>query len=171
MAITHVKKSRKEYCCGRCGEKIPAGSEYLRGDLNFSRPIIRCIGCGLESWEVTTSDYQLRVGALVYRWQKDYSTEPHDLADTLEEIKSELEDIKSEMEDKLDSMPDGLRDGDTGCLLQDRIDEVESALDDLENVEAESEDLEQGALTDEEAEGWAEDVMEAIDNALSNISV
>ena len=42
----------------------------------------------------------------------------------------------------------------------------------MENVESESEDLEQGALTDEEAEAWnAEDVMEAIDNDLSNIRV
>ena len=42
----------------------------------------------------------------------------------------------------------------------------------LEKVESESEGLEQGALTDEEAEAWnAEDVMEAIDNDLSNIRV
>lgn len=42
----------------------------------------------------------------------------------------------------------------------------------MENVESESEDLEQGALTDEEAESWnAEDVMESIDNDLSNIRV
>lgn len=46
--IQHVKKSRKEYRCSKCGCTIPVGSSYLRGDLNFSRPIIRCVDCGLK---------------------------------------------------------------------------------------------------------------------------
>ena len=131
--ITKVKKSRKEYKCSRCHEVIPSGSPYFRGDLNFSKPIIRCTECGLESWEVTTSEYQLAVGEIVVRWKDSYSPDEQGRDD----IVSELESIRDDTQDKYDNMPEGLQQGDTGCLLQDRIDCLDSAIDELNNIDFE----------------------------------
>ncbi|MCD8221091.1 MAG: hypothetical protein LUD07_02655 [Clostridiales bacterium] len=51
--VQYIKKSRKEYTCGKCRQSIPVGSPYYRGILNFHQPIIRCVSCGLKSYEVT----------------------------------------------------------------------------------------------------------------------
>lgn len=155
--ITKVKKSRKEYTCSRCGKKIEIGSPYLRGDLNFSRPIIRCCKCGLEHWEVTTSDYQLNVGEIIHRWNEHY--EPNE--DGVQSIIEELETIRDDLQDRLDNMPEGLQQGDSGALLQDRIDSLDSAIVDLESIETDDED--------ESAEDMEDRISEEIDNALNCI--
>lgn len=158
--VTKVQSSRKEWKCSRCGKVIQKGDAYLRGDLNFARPIIRCCSCGLESWEVTTSDYQLSVGELVYRWQSNYDASE----EGRDSIVSDLEDIKSDLEYKLDNMPDGLRDGDTGCLLQDRIDCIDSDISELENIDCDQEE-------DESDEDYQERLTQEIEEALGNIEV
>lgn len=126
-----IKKSRKENKCSRCGVIIPVGSSYYKGEIAFSSTIVRCNGCKLETWEVTTSEYQLAVGQLVYRWRDNYSI----MEGVNEDIASALEDIRDEMQDRLDNMPEGLQDGDVGQLLQERIDSLDSAIDDLNSID------------------------------------
>lgn len=129
-----INKSRKEFKCNRCGKVIPAGSKYYKGEINFGPTIVRCEECKLESWEVTTSDYQLSVGQLVYRWRDDYSI----MEGVNEDIASALEEIRDDLQDRLDNMPEGLQYGDTGQLLQDRIDSLDSAIDDLNNIDVDT---------------------------------
>lgn len=129
-----IKKSRKEQRCSKCGKVIPVGSRYYKGLLNFHPDINRCTSCGLESWEVTTSDYQLQVGQIVYRWQDTYGVGTN----SAEDISSELESIRDELQDKLDNMPEQLQESDSGMLLQERIESLESAIDELENIDIES---------------------------------
>lgn len=178
-AVKIINKSRKETRCMKCGNTIPVGSKYYRGELNFSRDIIRCETCKLEHWEVTTSDYQLRVGALVYKWRESY-----DLSISgVEEIISELEDIRDDLQDRLDNMPEGLQEGDTGQLLQDRIDNLESVIDELSSIDEDciKEEIasEYGSEDDEEpeydedneemVEAFEEKISDAIDEALGCI--
>lgn len=129
--VTIVAKSRKEFKCNKCRKDIPVGSKYYRGELNFARPIIRCADCGLESWEVTTSDFQLSVGRIANKWREDFDAS----ADGVNDIISSLEEIRDDLECRLDNMPEGLRDADTGCLLQERIDMLESVISDLEDID------------------------------------
>lgn len=174
-----INKSRKETKCMKCGNIIPVGSKYYRGELNFSRDIIRCETCKLESWEVTTSDYQLRVGTIVYQWRASY-----DLSITgVEEIVSELEDIRDDLQDRLDNMPEGLQQGETGQLLQDRIDNLDSVIDELNSIDEDcikeeiaseygSEDDEEPEYDEDNAEmveAFEEKIADAIDDALGNI--
>ena len=179
-AVKIINKSRKETRCMKCGNTIPVGSKYYRGELNFSRDIIRCETCKLQHWEVTTSDYQLRVGALVYKWRESY-----DLSTSgVEEIISELEDIRDDLQDRLDNMPEGLQQGDTGQLLQDRIDNLESAIDELSSIDEDcikeeiaseygSEDDDEEPEYDEDnaemVEAFEEKISDAIDEALGCI--
>lgn len=157
-AITRIKSSRKEWTCGRCRTKIEKGQPYLRGDINFAPPVIRCCKCGLEPWEVTTSDYQLSVGEIVYRWSSNYEANE----DGRDSIVSDLESIRDDLQDRLDNMPESLQQGDTGTLLQDRIDSLDSAISDLENIDFEDEDY------DEDCESRYH---EEIDSALSDIEL
>ena len=157
--ITRVMKSRKEYTCGRCRKTIEVGQPYLRGDLNFSKPVIRCCKCGLQPWEVTTSDYQLSVGEIVYHWQDNYDVSE----EGRDEIVSELETIRDDLQDRLDNMPEGLQQGDTGQLLQDRIDSLEAAISDLENIDFDDEEE-----MDEDKEI---DYRVDIESALENIEI
>lgn len=132
--VTIIKKSRKECRCSKCGQVIPVGSQYYRGTLNFNPDIIRCNNCKLESWEVTTSDYQINVGNIVYRWYESFGS-----SETApEEISSELESIRDDLQDRLDNMPEGLQDADTGMMLQERIEKLEGAMNELDNIDTDS---------------------------------
>lgn len=59
-----------------------------------------------------------------------------------DDIVSELEQLKDETQDKFDNMPDGLQQGDTGQMLEERVSSLESFISDLEGVSA-SEDEEE----------------------------
>ena len=126
-----IQKSRKEYKCSKCGKTIPAGSKYYKGEINFGPTIIRCNDCKLESWEVTTSDYLLRVGQILYKWQEDYEVNE----DTASDISSSLQEIEDDLQERLDNMPEGLQEGDAGQLLQERIDALEDAISELDSID------------------------------------
>lgn len=155
--VIHVKKSRKEYKCSKCGEVIPKGSEYLKGELNFQRPIIRCCKCGLAQWEVTTSDYLLRIGRLMNEFESDYDMSTEDCQD---EIAQELEDIASDLQDRLDNMPESLHESDAGMTLQSRIESCESAADEVRSIEVDE---------DESEESQAEERSDQISTILSEL--
>lgn len=136
-----IQKSRKENVCRKCGKTIPVGSKYFRGEINFGPTIIRCASCGLQSWEVTTSDYILAVGPIVYNWRDDFDFSDETVA---EDIASALESIRDDQQDRLDNMPEQLQDSSTGELLQERIDALESAIDELGYIDVD--DLKRDAL-------------------------
>ena len=193
--VSVIKKSRKEYKCSKCGNVIPVGSTYYKGEINFGPTIVRCSNCKLESWEVTTSDYQLAAGEIVYRWKENYG----EAEDAVDNIISDLQNLADDLEGRLDNMPEGLQEGDIGQLLQERIDTLESVISDLECIDIDSmkDDISsvfaEEHLTDEEREdepSWddiivmkgdeAEKAMsemldealtEDIDNALAEIEV
>lgn len=143
--VNHVKKSRKEHKCGKCGKVIPVGSSYYKGELNFHPSIIRCEECGLKPYEVTTSDYQLRIGKLQVDWEVDYGVSTEDCQD---EIAQELESIQEDLQDRLDNMPEGLQQGDTGMMLQERIDSCETAASYIRDIQVD-EDAPQEVQEDE----------------------
>lgn len=129
--VNVIQKSRKECRCSKCGKTIPVGSKYYRGSINFHPDIVRCSDCGLESWEVTTSDYQLQAGEIVYRWNENYGV----TEDAIESIRGDLESLAEELQERLDNMPESLQDSDTGVILQERIEQLEDAQNELDNVD------------------------------------
>lgn len=131
--IVKVNKSRKEFKCSKCGQVIPIGSAYYRGELNFAHAIIRCSKCKLQPWEVTTSDYKLSVGNIIYNWKQEYGVDEN----TVEQLADELDSIRDDLQERLDNMPEGLQEGDAGQILQDRIDGLDSAIDELNNIDVE----------------------------------
>lgn len=188
--IERINKSRKEQKCSKCGEVIEVGMSYLKATPYRQRPIIRCTKCGLKSYETSGSEYVKEVGSIVEDWQESYDI--HD--GVAEEIASILEDLRDQQQDSLDNMPEQLQDGDTGMMLQNRIDSLETAIDELNDIswedcesdaeseveseigeynpdsdEWESEEDYQEELEDRMRELTEEKYSEAIDEALSNI--
>lgn len=147
-----IQKSRKEYKCNKCRQLIPVGSKYFKGEINFGPTIIRCAKCGLQSWEVTTSDYILSVGEIVYNWRDNYSLSDDDVVD---QIADALEDVMNDQEERYDNMPENLQDSPNGQLLQERIDALDSAINDLQSIDVDDikgDALQEFLLSDDESE-------------------
>ncbi|MCD8217929.1 MAG: hypothetical protein LUD01_07795 [Clostridiales bacterium] len=126
--VQYIKKSRKAYTCGKCRQTIPAGSPYYRGILNFYPPIIRCGDCGLKSYEVTGSEYSRAVGELVENWAETYAIEEG----VWESVAEALQEIYDGVEERYENIPEGLKEGSSGELLQERMDELQGAIDELD---------------------------------------
>lgn len=131
MAKIEKPKARKEYKCSKCGETIKVGDTYLKGTPFRMKPIIRCTKCGLRSWELSSSEYVQGVGRVCDCWEEDYGCNE----DTAQSIADELSTIRDETQDKLDNMPYGLQEGDTGQLLQERIDCLDDVISELESID------------------------------------
>ena len=120
----------------------------------------------------------------IFGLQEDHEKPPEydDLESTVEEIKSQLEEWRDEQEERRSNMPDALQDSETGELLQERYDALDSAVSDLDGVGDfeidEDEDKPEGAESDEDKEerlqglkdARREEVWESVTSVLENIS-
>lgn len=59
--ITRIEKSRKAFKCQKCGKELPVGTAYLRGKRNFAKDSIRCTDCGLQLYELSSSDMEKHI--------------------------------------------------------------------------------------------------------------
>ena len=147
MARIHmIKKARKQTQCSKCNKIIEVGMPYLKATPYHRRPIIRCTECGLESYETSGSDYIRNVGDIANHWEENFglSEGVHD------DIASELEEIRDQQQESLDNMPESLQEGDTGMMLQERIECLDNVIDELNNVSYE--DCESSARDEVETE-------------------
>jgi hypothetical protein len=99
------------------------------------------------------------------------------IEDRRNDVMQRIQEILDEQQEKLDNMPDGLQQGDTGQLIQERIDCLQSAIDDLEGIEIpeESDYNDNEELKEEygDIDTWkdeeANSKYEEIDNAISSL--
>lgn len=84
-----------------------------------------------------------------------------------DELVSDINELKDEQEEKLSNMPEGLQEGPTGQLLQERADALESWADDLENVECDydEEDL-RLEMREENEDADAEEIEQAVNEKI-----
>ena len=125
--IERINKARKEQKCSKCGCVIEVGMPYLKATPYRQRPITRCTKCGLKSYETSGSEYVKECGAIVEDWRENYDLNES----TADEIASALEELRDQQQDSLDNMPENLQQGDTGQMLQERIDSLECTIDEL----------------------------------------
>jgi hypothetical protein len=102
----------------------------------------------------------------------------HVNADTVERLKRELEssrsdavsevtNLRDETQSKLDNMPEGLQQGDTGQLLQERIEALDEVISNLEGVDVSFEEPDKEE--DQSDEEYEEAKQQALDDRLSEI--
>ena len=82
-----------------------------------------------------------------------------DFEEFIETFKSDIEELRDTTQESLDNMPEGLQQGDTGQLLQERIDGLESWISDIESIELDidedefkNEVLEENDMTEDESD-------------------
>lgn len=172
----HKKSTRgKDLKCSKCGKEIAVGEEYLKATPYHRTPIIRCVKCGLKSYETSGSQYVQDIGSIVEDWQESFGTSDG----VTDEIISSLEEIRDYTQESLDNMPEQLQEGDTGCMLQDRIDCIEGAISDLEQISYEDlkEDLKEEAESNigeydpdtwDDEDQWKEEVAEELDHLVED---
>lgn len=160
MARIDKPKARKEYKCSKCGEVIKVGDTYLKGTPFRRSPVIRCIKCGLRGWELSSSEYVQGVGRVCECWEEDYGCDE----DTAQSIADELSNILDDTQDSLDNMPEGLQEGDTGQLLQERIDNLDEAISELESIDYES--IKEGELGDTDYDSMSDEAKEEMDTRI-----
>lgn len=165
MARPTKQRARIEWVCGKSGRTILKGEEYWRLERAFRKPQIRALEHPFKRSETTGSEYLSRVWDLI-----DGLYLPDDL-EALEGIKddlvAELEGLKDELEDNLNNMPDHLQDtSDSGILLSERIEALESAIDDLEDLDF---DFDYEGDYDEDDEEYEDDYQEEIDSFVDEL--
>ena len=140
--VYRVKKCRKpQGTCSKCGAKIEKGDPYVYWQFAYSPVSVRCASpsCYPKSSELTRSEFY---STLYEIQERNVPDELDEMESFIEEIKGDLETLRDEQQEKLDNMPDGLRDGDTGQLLQERYDNVDNAVNELESIDLEFEEPE-----------------------------
>lgn len=130
MAKIAKIKARKEYKCSKCGEVINIGDLYVKATPYRQNPIIRCTKCGIKAYEISGSSYVQELGAIVEDWRDNFNI----YDGTADEIATVLEEIRDQQQESLDNMPENFQYGDTGTMLQERIDCLESVIDELNNI-------------------------------------
>lgn len=128
--ISRIEKSRKEVRCSKCGKTLPVGSPYLKATPYHRSPIIRCVDCGLRSWETSGSEFVLTCGRISEDWEKDYGLDDG----VVESIKTDLEELRDTCQDSFDNIPDSLQYGPTGEMLEERIDMLDGVISELESI-------------------------------------
>ena len=158
-------KARKEYTCSKCDSLIKKGDTYFRGDRFMTTPLIRCQKCGIRSWECSSSEYTQTVGSVCDCWEETYGVNE----DTVQGIIDELETLRDNCQDNLDNMPEGLQEGDTGQLLQERIDCLDDVICELENIDYES--IKETVLSDNDYDDYdslTDEGKEEVDENIKN---
>lgn len=101
--------------------------------------VTRCSMTRPKPSQLTMSDFWTLVFSLQESMAGPFETS-EDLEYTRNDWAQQARDIGQEQQDKLDNMPQQLQDGDTGQMLQDRVQACEDWADEIEAVDIPSED-------------------------------
>ena len=137
--IHHVKKAAKDNSVCKKGEsyywwctRITSGKSYIkRKHLSKNPP---------RQSQLTSSPFLQSLLAI----QENISdAKPQSLGELLEmrdDWVNDINELRDETQEKLDNMPDGLRESDSGQVLQERVDALESWASDIENADIPNEE-------------------------------
>ena len=119
-----IKNNRGQAFCSKCKKEIEPGDEYLKATPYRKKPIIRCIDCGIKTYELSSSPYVRQVYSLINWWKSKKWAD----ADDVEHVIKDVEDMKYDVEYSLFNMP-------SNTLLQDRLQSLENCLNELETID------------------------------------
>lgn len=170
--VHHVKKARK----ANKERGIKKGASYFWWSTMIGgRGVKRYSLTRPKPSQLTNSEFW----STYYSLQEDASDAPpqstEDVEPQRDDIVSQLEQLRDDTDDKFNNMPDGLQQGDTGQMLEERVSGLEDVISELENVDCDfsEDDLEEG-LTDEEKEEkrqeWITERWSEVISALDTLS-
>lgn len=176
--VHHVKKARKTQGSCSCGTEIKPGDPYKWISFMRGPRRVKCANCSFRASELT----QGKIGEL-YGYQEDAydhlqvwkpeKTEAETALDdaklVIETLHDNVEQFRDECEESLSNMPEGLQEGDTGQLLQERIDECENWLSEMDNFDPSTfEDWKEDNHPDSPFSDWTSEVEDAVTEVINN---
>jgi len=126
--------------------------------------------------QLTQSNFLSQLYALEEKIEEFSCDNREDFESFRDEVKEEIEQLRDECQESLDNMPEGLQQGSTGELLQERIDAMDSWASEIENIECdydeddlrkevlEENDMDEDDVKDEEEEDGDENDEEEDDD-------
>lgn len=173
--VNKVDSARKTPgTCGKCGCDIAKGEPYVWWKFRFGGKRVRCAkpACAPKPQDLTQSEFKSAIYDLQERTFDTSSIES--LEADRDEVVSEVEQLRDEQEEKKSNMPDGLQEGATGELLQERFDALDSAASELQDVDVTDLDDKEDDETDdafaERCEQHREELAGELSDVLQNIS-
>jgi hypothetical protein len=167
MARVQTLKANKDYP----NEGIKRGDTYYKWSLRFSR-----YGKGttyrsktypkasqLTSSAFMQSVYQAQEQLAGIGLSENLDDSPDDIKSEIESVISDLESLRDETDEKFNNMPEGLQQGDTGQLLEERVENLDSWISDLQALEVPERD---DGQSDEDFKQALEDFLEEISNTM-----
>lgn len=164
MPKVHKLKARKAYPA----HGIKKGDTYYKWSLRAHKAMR---GVEYKSkeypkpWQLTSSPFRQTLLQIEDRIANIKAEDIADLEAQRDEIAGEINELAEECQGSLDNMPEGLQQGDTGQMLQERVDNLQAWASDLESLNFESEEDTIAGLEDDATE---EDKAEAIQSALDD---
>lgn len=153
--VHYVAKARKDNQAVKKGEPYWWWKPHMRaGKRYFARKPRRS--------QVTTSDYLSALYSIQEQAEDaevDFLLTEEDFVNFRDEIESQLEELRQETEEKLENMPEGLREGDTGQLIEERINACEAAVTDIQQIEFDDSDIREYEDSDDEEGSVDEDAL------------
>lgn len=143
--VTFVKKARKDNPVVKAGESY-YWWKFRYGGKRYSTT--RPKPSQLTQSPFLSEMYSIQEGMAMI-------TTPED---ELEDYMSRIDELYDMSEESLNNMPEQLQEGDTGIMLQERMDAMEQWKQDLESIDLEIDE----ELSDEEKEARLEEILEEI---------
>jgi hypothetical protein len=132
MPKVHHRKARKDYP----DQHIKAGDMYYTWSLKTgprSSRTYRQLSPPRRS-QLTTSGFLQQLYDLEDQLSVITAEDIVDLTSQVEDLASQIRELGEEEQGKYDNMPEGLQQGDTGMLLEERAQAMEAWADELEQV-------------------------------------
>lgn len=132
-----VKKARKD----NKAAGIKKGDSYWWWKLSIRHPrqISKTQPRGSQ---LTGSEYESQALQIQEALEDTLAAEnltADDVTNAIDEAKSSIQDLASETEEKLQNMPEGLQQGPTGELLQERVDNLQAWESELDSIDTDEE--------------------------------
>lgn len=170
--VHHVKKARK--AIPLIGVK--PGDDYywwairLKGQRSGRKYVSKTQP---KPSQLTSSDYMRSI--LELQEEHYIGRDWDDMECRRDDVRDRIQEILDEQQGRLDNMPEGLQQGDTGQLIQERIDCCENAVSELDSLDIPEKENFDGEEGDEEAlQAWmdeqADELYEAVDNIIQELS-
>jgi hypothetical protein len=166
-------RSKKAQQCARCVRTINKGEKYFMWGLKSGRGGIvyrQHESCGRPRASQLTLGRLAGVYAAVETAEDAVKAagDCSDVKQALDECHGEIDSLKDEFQDSFDNMPEGLQQGDTGQLLERRIEQLDEFLTELENAANDIEEDEDLEVDDEdpkvgEARDKAQEALDSLD--------
>jgi len=162
--VTHVKHARKKNPVAEIGEPYYwwkfafSGKSYSKtyprqSQLTQSDFFISLFGAQEAATEALGGVSDAPSGAV------EFDDQIANLESIKDSLVADLEGLRDETQEKFDNQPQGLQDGDTGQLLQGRVDSVEEMLEPLEQLEFQT----SGDVARDDYESTIEDLVSALE--------